>query len=123
MIAIPQFQPEIEPVLDGYSEQAMAQVRRAEFEGGYSQRSRSGPNSVRRTVPVQFVVPEDRKKYIVDFLGARAGSEAFLYQLPWDTDAGLWTVEQWSASPIGTRGRQAVWRINFTLNGEFDIHG
>lgn len=115
------FEPSYEPTLTGYSDEKAAKVRRAEFEGGYSQRSRVGPNALGRTVPVQWEAPDIVKTYIDDFFHARGGSEAFQYQLPWDGSVKLWTVQAWTAVPIGKRGTATVWRLSTTLRQEFDI--
>ncbi|MCZ4269022.1 phage tail protein [Rhodobacteraceae bacterium G21628-S1] len=117
----PVFTPAYEPTLDGYSDEKAAKVRRAEFEGGYSQRSRMGPNSLGRTVPVQWEVPDSIKAYIDGFFDDRGGAEAFQYQLPWDDTAKLWTAEKWTAVPIGKRGTETMWRLSATLQQEFDI--
>jgi phage-related protein len=117
----PVFAPVYQPTLAGFSDEKQAKVRRAEFEGGYSQRSRVGPNSIGRTAPVQWEVPDSVKDYIDDFFKERGGSEAFLYQLPWDTAQVLWTVETWTCVPIGTRGAETFWRLSTSLRQEFDI--
>ncbi|WP_420567839.1 phage tail protein [Thalassovita sp.] len=117
----PIFTPAYEPTLSGYSDEKAAKVRRAEFEGGYSQRSRVGPNALGRTVPVQWEVPDSVKTYIDGFFEARGGSEAFQYQLPWDGTAKLWTAEAWTVVPIGKRGVETMWRLSATLRQEFDI--
>lgn len=118
---VTEFAPAYEPTLAGYSDEKTAKVRRAEFEGGYSQRSRVGPNALGRTVPVQWEVPESVKTYIDGFFEACGGSEAFQYQLPWDGSPKLWTVEAWTCVPIGKRGAATMWRLSATLRQEFDI--
>lgn len=115
------FAPDHGPTRDGYSDEKTAKVRRAEFEGGYSQRSRQGPNSVGRLVPLTWEVPESTKDYIDGFLEDRGGSEAFQYQLPWDSVPRLWTAESWTSVPIGKRGTSDVFRLTTTFRQEFDI--
>lgn len=115
------FSPIAEPTIAGFSDEATARVRRADFEGGYSQRSSLGPNSIARMVPLQWEVPDAAKSYIVDFFRARGGVEAFQYQLPWDDRPYLWTAEAWTCVPIGKKGAATFWRLRTTLRQEFDI--
>jgi phage-related protein len=120
-MALPEFTPANQPTLANFSDDKTVQVRRAQFEGGYSQRSRVGPNATSRTVPLQWEVPDPDKAYIDGFFTARSGAEAFIYQLPWDDAAQVWTVETWTMTPIGILGPETVWRISTSLRREFDI--
>lgn len=116
-----QFNPAWEPTLEGYAEDKTPNVRRAQFEGGYSQRSKTGPNSVGREVSLSWEVEQAQKDYIDGFLSDRGGAEAFHYQLPWDVEATLWTCEAWGSVPIGTSRGATMWRIRATFRQEFDI--
>lgn len=114
------FAPGVEPILDGYTDARAAAVNRAQFEGGYSQRSRTGPNNVGRVLSLSFVAIDAVADAIDAFLTARGGSEAFEWQSPWDSSASLWTCADWSKVPIGRRGAATVWRLSATFNREFD---
>ncbi|WP_082152508.1 phage tail protein [Candidatus Rhodobacter oscarellae] len=98
-----------------------AGVRRAEFEGGYSQRSGTGPNAIVQSVPVQWDVPADLADYIDSFLTDRRGVEAFRYQLPWAGKELIWSCAEWNRSPLGYLNGQRMWRIRATFRQEFDI--
>ncbi|MEQ5872569.1 phage tail protein [Sagittula sp. NFXS13] len=114
------FAPPVEPEMQGYADKETAEVNRAQFEGGYAQRSRTGPNSVTRDVPMSFVVTDPQRRELLDFFRARAGVEAFLYQSPFDDAPGLWTCAAWPSSPVGKRGPLVVWRMMVTFKREFD---
>lgn len=120
-MVVPVFNPDAEPTRAGYSDLSEARALRAEFEGGYSQRSRPGPNPINRSVATQWDVADDVKDYIVGFFHDRAGVDAFQYQMPWDAAPGLWTTESWTCVPIGKRGAATVWRISAAFRREFDI--
>lgn len=113
--------PAYEPTLDGYKDGGKATVNRAEFEGGYSQRSRPGPNSVGRSLSLSWEVPDSEKDALFAFFEARAGAEAFLYQPPWEASQTVWTCEAWDSVPIGKRGTESFWRVTTTFRKEFDI--
>jgi len=115
------FAPANGPTLKGYRSKHQAQVRRAEFEPPYSQRSRKGPISVGRTVALVFETPETDAYYIVGFFEARGGAEAFSYQLPWDSASLLWSCGEWDVVQIGTIAGEAMMRVTASFKREFDL--
>ncbi|WP_208348690.1 phage tail protein [Pseudaestuariivita rosea] len=115
------FAPPVQPTIEGYEERYETSTRRAEFEGGYSQRSTTGPNALRQTAALVWDLAEPDKDVIARFLAARRGAEAFLYQLPWQSTARLWTCAAWTQAPIGWRGTTPFWRLRATFRQEFDI--
>ena len=115
------FSPQRSPTIANHADQKSAKVRRVDFEGGYSQRSPLGPNSVARQTQFSWEVPQDQKEYIDGFFSARRGAEAFFYQSPWDSAPVLWTCVTWSCAPIGTQEGETVWRIQTLFKQEFDI--
>lgn len=117
---LPVFAPPVEPIRDGYGDAETAAVNRAQFEGGYAQRSAKGPNNVGRELALQFLCDDDQRAAIIGFLRARRGAEAFTWQSPWDAAAQVWTCEAWQSQPAGTRGSRTVWRLSATFRREFD---
>ncbi|WP_147112086.1 phage tail protein [Tateyamaria sp. syn59] len=115
---IPSFLDDVpQPVVKGYSRKKRAGVRRAEFEGGYSQRSGTGPNAVIASVRLQWVQANAPIDAIDDFLEARAGKEVFYYRLPDDSVDRLWTCAEWDVNPKGPNAKE----LTATLQQEFDV--
>jgi phage-related protein len=106
-----------QPIVQGYTHKKKASVRRAEFEGGYSQRSGAGPNSVVASVRLQWLQPNADIDTIDAFLTARGGAQAFLYRLPNDAVDRIWTCGEWSVVPKGPHAKQ----LDATFRQEFDI--
>lgn len=107
-----------EPRLAGQSTQHAASVVVAEFEGGYRQRARPGPNSVRRTLSLEWSgMPEAEAADLLAFLRARAGAEAFLYTPPGEAEAVLWTCASWSDVWAGRTARS----VSASFVEEFDL--
>lgn len=115
------FAPVVCPQLFQAPREFKANVRRAEFEGGYSQRSRTGPNAISQMVPLQWDVVESAADAVEAFLHARGGSEAFRYRLPWSDDELIWTCAEWTKVPLGSRNGERMWRVRANFKQEFDI--
>lgn len=115
------FTPAQCPQLYQSPRKTVAEVRRAKFEGGYSQRSGVGPNSISQSVPLQWDVPASVADYIGDFLTARRGVEAFRFQLPWEDAELIWSCSEWHRTPLGYLNGQRMWRVRATFQQEFDI--
>lgn len=96
-----------------------AAVRRAEFEGGYSQRSGAGPNPVSSGVKLTFTRLQPFERDEIDaFLTARAGKESFRYQVPGMPDPLLWTCAEWEVKPERSK---VLWTVTASFQQEFDI--
>lgn len=115
------FAPAVCPQMYQSPREFTANVRRAEFEGGYSQRSRTGPNAISQVVHLQWDVAESVADAVEAFFVARGGAEAFRYQLPWSGSELIWTCTEWTKVPLGARNGEKMWRVRATFKQEFDI--
>jgi phage-related protein len=107
-----------EPRLTGQQTQHSATVIVAEFEGGYRQRARPGPNGVRRRLSLEWPgMPEAEAETLLAFLKARGGAEAFFYTPPGESAAVLWTCASWSDAWVGRSART----VTAQFEEEFDL--
>ncbi len=107
-----------EPRLGGQQTQHTASVVVAEFEGGYRQRAKPGPNSVRRSLSLDWPgMPPAEASALLAFLEARAGAEAFNYTPPGEASATLWTCASWSDVWAGRNARS----VSAQFVEEFDL--
>lgn len=115
----PALVPPKPPAVSGFRVSAQPQIYRAEFEGGYSQRSRKGPGNVARRGTLSWVnLSAAERDALLGFLEARGGSEAFTYQLPGHGAAQLWTAPGWSYAPSRSGLK---WDVSADLTEEKDI--
>lgn len=113
------FTPPKQPSVRGFSLPETANVVRVEFEGQYSQRAKTGPNPVGRKGNLTFAkLTETQKTEICDFMRARAGADAFLFQVPGDSEPSLWTCPKWDPKPELDK---VHWRVRINLIQEFDL--
>ncbi len=107
-----------EPRLTGQQTQHTASVIVAEFEGGYRQRARPGPNGVRRALSLEWPgMPDFEAAALLAFLKKRAGAEAFYYTPPGEASAVLWTCASWSDVWAGHAARS----VSAQFSEEFDL--
>lgn len=92
----PSYSPSVSPAFT---------VDRAKFGDGYEQRRPAGINSVRDSWNVEWkALTPERYKIVYDFLKARKGVHAFLWQPPWEQGSKQWVcTELSSVRPIGPR--------------------
>ncbi|MEL6960460.1 MAG: phage tail protein [Pseudomonadota bacterium] len=95
------------------------EVRRVNFEGRYSQRSRTGPNALAASVRLSFANLTEAQRDVLDaFFEARGGTEAFRYQPPGLGTEKLWSCSEWGFAP---ERNKVNWSFTATLIQEFDI--
>lgn len=114
---LPSFETVTQPVVKKFNGKKRADVNRAEFGEGYSQRSKAGINAVAATLQLQWLQKNEDIDAIDAFLEARGGVEAFLYRLPHETEFRIWTCAEWGIADAGPNGIQ----LNATFRQEFDI--
>lgn len=113
------FAPPKPPSVRGLRQDREANRIRVVFEGQYSQRARTGPNPIGRTVALSFTRLTAIERDSIDaFLSAREGVEAFLYQVPGDDVQRLWSCAKWSVQPERSKLR---WSVRATFIEEFDL--
>jgi phage-related protein len=114
-----EFNPPKAPSVSGLVISTKVSVRRAKFEGGYSQRSTTGPNAVRMTPKLTFsYLSEEQRDDIVLFLSTHKGAEAFLYHVPGTAQSELWTCDGWEVRP---HRNKVLWSVSASFEQEFDI--
>jgi len=95
----------------------MTATRRAEFEGGYSQRSSAGPNSLRMGRTITVMGPKAGIKEVSDFLARMAGVGAFYLRAPCEDEPVLYSAASWQVMNTGHDSA----RLTAELRQEFDI--
>lgn len=79
------FSPPLNPSIRS-SEEENFRVLKAQFGGGYSQRTADGPNSQLAKLQLRWgLLTFDQSEEIIQFLKSRGGWESFFYTLPGDT--------------------------------------
>jgi phage-related protein len=112
------FTPSVDPSASGTSKDTVAQVKRAEFGDGYSQRARDGLNSVKRTVTLSWdALTTAEADALESFFETQAGADLFTYTLPQESTAYKWTCSHWRRAPID----YGVVTFSADLIQEFDL--
>lgn len=94
--------PEDVNISPGSEIQEKARVLKANFGGGYVQRSGDGINSVIGNYNVVFEnLRRSEAKTLVDFFRAQRGYKAFYFTVPGDPAPRLWTCEEWTRRHVG----------------------
>lgn len=111
------FRPTLTPSI-GSSEAPEFKVLKADFGDGYAQAARAGLNNVRRVLSLKWdVLPVAQANAIVAFFSAHGGTDPFLYTVPGEATAVLWTCEQYEEgySSFNLRSITATLRQSFNL--------
>ena len=112
------FTPPLSPAPGQTAKTVTARTLRAQFGDSYSQRTPDGLNSVTAIVVLDWpqIQPADADT-IEAFFVAQNGATAFIYTLPWETAAKIWTAASWKRG--NPSGMISSFQVNLTQ--EFDI--
>lgn len=109
--------PEVSNPDWGFGETPEFRVRKVSFGDGYEQRAPDGINSTRRKwSPVWTMLSEEEKDLLYDFLLARAGVEAFMFNPPpkYAPVKALCTEVRWSYNQFNDFSVSAEFKEDFT---------
>lgn len=113
------FSPPKPPSAGGFSVDATPDVNTARFEGGYSQRSKRGPNHIRRRTQLLFEnLTEAENNSLLVFMAARGGTEPFRYAPPGLSVEANWIAPTWGYRPSRTK---VGWDFRVSIEEVFDI--
>ena len=95
-MSIPVFSPSVIPSI-GSSSNSSANILKADFGDGYSQRVGQGINNIGEQASLSWNnITGSQANTIVSFFEARGGFEAFQYTLPTESSAKKWTCDTWN---------------------------
>lgn len=105
------------PIITSYNKAYNVNVLKANFGGGYTQRSADGINTIQRDISVEFIGSDTDIDTYVAFFEARNGHEAFEWTPPDESSELKWTCEVWQV-----RGEsENTSRLTATFHKEFDL--
>lgn len=116
-MSVETFVPPLTPS-PGTSDAPEIKILKADFGDGYSQAARAGLNNVRRVVTLKWdVLPAAQANEIIAFFFDHGGSDPFLYTVPGETTAILWTCESYQEgfAAFNYRSITATLRQSFNL--------
>ena len=94
------------------------------FGDGYEQRAADGLNALSRTVPLVWAyLSGTQADTLCGTFDGYGRSQAFWYQLPWETSARKWRIGAAANSPLYIRdeGRGITVRVEVTFQEVFDL--
>lgn len=116
MAGEPTFEPPINPSYPVKGRRS-PKVLTVPFGDGYSERVRYGINTNPAQVTLTWVnITTAERDAIVEFLEARGGHEAFVYQPPGFSAAVKWVCPNWDDDLTDPNN----WTVNVPLNQVFD---
>lgn len=116
-MSVDTFVPPLTPS-PGTSDAPEIKILKTDFGDGYTQAARAGLNNVRRIMTLKWdVVPAALASEIIAFFVAHGGTDPFLYKVPGETTAILWTCESFEESFAAYNYRS----ITATLRQSFNL--